>query len=238
MNYIMLKYIVISLCLMRIECKNCKAVYRIDNSKIPLNGKKVKCTNCNATWVHIPTQDKIAPTSEGRQAIIGSTTNPNLQNNKASPDNNKSSKKKYSLSKKIFSVLVMLILAFFLSATFQNSMPRNIRKIYRIIEMYDTTQIQLIDSHIQIIKNNSDNIAIKVEGIIKNESDQERFVPGIYFALYNKNKKIIASERINESMEIILSKKQYKFEHIIYYAPKDTDSIQIKIGNIFEVAFL
>ncbi|WP_196492739.1 MJ0042-type zinc finger domain-containing protein [Ehrlichia ruminantium] len=217
---------------MRIECKNCKAVYRIDNSKIPVNGKKVKCTNCNTTWVHIPTQEKTTPISEERQPII-ETTNPNLQNSKTRFGNKKS-----SLLKKILSVLVMLILAFFLSATFQNSMPHNIRKIYRIIEMYDTTQIQLIDSHIHIIKNNGDNIAIKVEGTIKNESDQERFVPGIHFALYNKNKKMIASERINESREIILSKKQYKFEHIIYYAPKDTDSIQIKIGNIFEIAFL
>ncbi|WP_065433525.1 MJ0042-type zinc finger domain-containing protein [Ehrlichia ruminantium] len=223
---------------MRIECKNCKAVYRIDNSKIPINGKKVKCTNCNTTWMHIPTQDKATPEEEEKQLVIGSTTNPNLQNSNAKASNNKSSKKQHSLLKKISSVLVMLILTFFLSATFQNSMPYNIRKIYRIIEMYDTTQMQLIDSHIQIIKNNGDNIAIKVEGIIKNESDQERFVPGIHFVLYNKNKKVIASERLNESREIILSNQQYKFEHIIYYAPKNTDSIQIKIGNIFEVAFL
>ncbi|WDM85376.1 zinc-ribbon domain-containing protein [Ehrlichia sp. JZT12] len=225
---------------MRIECKKCKAIYKIDSNKIPVSGKKVKCTNCNNTWTHVPTQDKIAGNSEKSYTTKESTTNPNLQHNKTTAYNlSNNSAKNYSLLRKISSIVTMMILIFSLSVTFQNNMPYKIRKIYRIIEMYDTTNIQLVDSHIKILKHDNNNIAIKVEGIIKNQSEQERFIPGIHFTLYDKHKKVIISEKLNKhKTNLIPSKQDYKFEHIIHYVPKNTDSVQIKIGNLFEIAFL
>ncbi|ABD44730.1 MJ0042 family finger-like domain protein [Ehrlichia chaffeensis str. Heartland] len=221
---------------MRIECKNCNAVYRVDSSKFPTSGKKVRCTNCNNTWMHVPSQDNI---DHPEKDYINKehATNPNLQSNKNTILNN--STKSSFLVKKISSIVAMILLVFSLSVMLQNNMPYKIRKIYRIIEMYDTTNIQLANSQIKILKNNKDSIAIKVEGVIKNQSDQERFIPGIHFVFYNKQKKAISSEKLNKhKTDIIPSKEDYKFEHIIQYVPKETDSIQIKIGNLFEIAFL
>ena len=224
---------------MRIECKHCKAVYKIDSNKIPIGGKKVKCTNCNNTWTHIPTQDKNVDHSDKNYIIKESAANPNLQNDKITTHNPRGNTvKKYFLLKKISSIVIMMILLFFLSVTFQNNIPYKIRKIYRIIEMYDTTNIQLVNSSVKIFKHDNNNIAIRVEGIIKNQSEQERFIPGIHFTLYDKHKKAIISEKLNKhKTDLIPSKQDYKFEHTIYYAPKNTDSVQIKIGNLFEIAF-
>ncbi|MGN7618886.1 MAG: zinc-ribbon domain-containing protein [Ehrlichia sp.] len=175
---------------MRIECNNCKAVYKIDSNKVPSSGKKVKCTNCGNTWVHIPAQNKTVDHLEKNHIIKESTTNPNLQNDKTAPRNSSNKvAKNCSPLKKISSVAIMLVLVFFLSITFQNNMPYKIRKIYRIMEMYDTTNIKLVDSHIKILKHDNNNIAIRVEGTIKNQSEQERFIPGIHFTLYDKQKK-------------------------------------------------
>ena len=222
---------------MRVECKNCNAVYRVDSKKFPVSGKKVRCTNCNNTWTHIYTQDKIIDHSEKKYISKKSTTNPNLQDSNNISHNN--STKSNFLFKKTLSIIAMVLLIFSLSVMLQDNMPYKIRKIYRIIEMYDTTNIQLTNSEVKILKNDKNNIAIKVEGIIKNQSNHERFIPGIHFVFYNKQKKAISSEKLNQhKTDIIPSKKGYKFEHIINYVPKDTDSIQIKIGNLFEIAFL
>ncbi|AHC38884.1 zinc-ribbon domain-containing protein [Ehrlichia muris] len=222
---------------MRIECKNCNAVYRVDSRKFPTSGKKVRCTNCSNTWIHIHTQDKTVDHSEKKYTDKKSTANPNLQDSNNTSQNNPT--KSNFLFKKILSIIVMVLLVFSLSVMLQNNIPYKIRKIYRIIEMYDTTNIQLASSEVKILKNDRNNIAIKVEGVIKNQSNHERFIPGIHFVFYNKQKKAISSEKLNQhKTDIIPSKQDYKFEHIIHYVPQDTDSIQIKIGNLFEIAFL
>ncbi|KJV65760.1 MULTISPECIES: zinc-ribbon domain-containing protein [Ehrlichia] len=222
---------------MRVECKNCNAVYRVDSKKFPASGKKVRCTNCNNTWTHIYTQDKTVDHSEKKYTNKKSTANPNLQDSNNTSHNNPT--KSNFLFKKTLSVIVMVLLVFSLSVMLQNNMPYKIRKIYRIIEMYDTTNIQLANSEVKVLKNDKNNIAIKVEGVIKNQSNHERFIPGIHFVFYNKQKKAISSEKLNQhKTDIIPSKQDYKFEHIIHYVPQDTDSIQIKIGNLFEIAFL
>ena len=221
---------------MRIECKNCKAVYRVDSSKFPTEGKKVRCTHCNNTWTHIPSEDKAEDYPETNYTNKESVVNPNLQASKNPTQHHSSTR--HSFLKKTLSVCTTILLIFSLSVMLQNNIPYKFRKIYRIIEMYDTTNIQLADSKIKILKKDEYNIAIKIEGIIKNQSDQERFIPGIQLVLYNKQKKAVASKKLNQhKTDIIPSKQDYKFEHIIH-APKDTDSIQIKIGNLFEIAFL
>ncbi|AHX04273.1 zinc-ribbon domain-containing protein [Ehrlichia japonica] len=222
---------------MRIECKNCNAVYRVDSKKFPTSGKKVRCTSCNNTWTHIYTRDKIVDHSEKKYTNKKFTANPNLQDSNNTSHNN--STKSNFLFKKTLSIIVMALLIFSISVMLQNNMPYKIRKFYRIIEMYDTTNIQLAHSEVKILKNDKNNIAIKVEGVIKNQSNHERFIPGIHFVFYNKQKKALSAEKLNQhKTDIIPSKKDYKFEHIIHYVPKDTDSIQIKIGNLFEIAFL
>ncbi len=42
---------------MRISCTNCDASYDVDGALIPKEGRDVKCSQCDTTWLALPTQD-------------------------------------------------------------------------------------------------------------------------------------------------------------------------------------
>ena len=49
---------------MRVTCNKCLAVYEIDNSLIPQQGKKVRCSNCGDIFVCYPEEEIISTAVE------------------------------------------------------------------------------------------------------------------------------------------------------------------------------
>ncbi|QXK92299.1 zinc-ribbon domain-containing protein [Neoehrlichia mikurensis] len=205
---------------MKIECENCQAIYKIDKSKIPAKGKKVKCTHCGNIWVHIP--ENIYDNSQ-------------LNNIEKKPNNNHTDLKK-TLYSNIKLIITIIPLIFLFSTTFQSNIPYNIRKIYRLTETYDTSNIKLTSSNIKISKIDNKTVNVKIDGVIENQSNKERFIPDIYFIFYSKDKKVILSKKLRDNKYgIIPGNAKYNFTKNIYSISNNIDTLQIKIGNMFEV---
>ncbi|KJV69348.1 zinc-ribbon domain-containing protein [Candidatus Neoehrlichia procyonis] len=211
---------------MKIACESCQAIYRIEKSKIPAKGKRVKCTNCGNTWMHIPKykHDTLQQSNAVEKKEFVNKKNTNLP--------------KKALCSNIVLIIAIIPLIFLFSTTFQNSIPYNIRKIYRLTETYDTSGIKLASSNIEISKVDTKTVNIKISGSIENQSKEEKFIPDIYFIFYNKDKKVLLSQKLRiNKYGIIPSNTRYNFTKNIYSVSSEVNTLQIKIGNMFEACF-
>ena len=61
---------------MRISCTNCDAVYDVEGSLLPAEGRQVKCSQCEQVWLAMPTQEKSEIVEKKPEASIATAEKP------------------------------------------------------------------------------------------------------------------------------------------------------------------
>ncbi|MGN7661260.1 MAG: zinc-ribbon domain-containing protein [Anaplasma sp.] len=207
---------------MKIECRNCHATYRVAGDKVPAEGKRVKCTNCGHVWLF---------SLEGSQA-----SRKNKREVKQSASKNKD-RLKFTWRDAVL-ILMMIPLLFFFSATFQKKVPYRFRKIYRLTEIYDTSNVKLVESNVRVVGADARGMVVRVSGVIENRAVDERFFPGVYLVFYDKNANSVLSQKVEvDKYQLIPSQGKVQFEKTVAGVPREVSTVKVKAGNAFEVLF-
>ena len=208
--------------MIRVVCTNCGSMYSIASTRMPKKTKGVTCKNCSNTWLPLP--EEFSTPSETRVK-------------KGPPGIAGKHKKGISWATAI-QVVVMLPLLFFFSSSFQKSVPYKLRKIYRFAEIHDTSHMKLLESGVKVLGAESENMTVRVSWTIANESEEERFVPSIYLAFYDKSGKVVSEEKLAvNKYGLINAGSDMHFEEVIKKVPDTAVTAKVRTGNALEILF-
>ncbi|WP_169193518.1 zinc-ribbon domain-containing protein [Anaplasma platys] len=210
--------------MIRVVCSNCGAIYVVASAKLPNVGQAITCANCDHSWPYSPAPQNTPEVSQVKKR----KGPPGRVHGQGS-----------SLRSILLQVIIMVPLLFFFSSSFQNSIPYKFRKIYRWAELYDTSHIRLLQSHVKVIHTNSDGtMTLKVSCTLENETTEERFVPGLHFVFYDKNKERVFAKKLEVAKyELIVGQQKRRFEQTISGVPPTAEALKIRAGNAFEILF-
>ncbi|MFV9921157.1 MAG: zinc-ribbon domain-containing protein [Anaplasma ovis] len=210
---------------MKIECKNCHATYSVASDKMPAKGKKVKCTNCGNVWFFSAEESTAPSASSSHAAKLGGMA--------------RRGRGRDPFTWKDCVLIVMMVpLVFFFSSTFQKKVPYRFRKAYRFAEIYDTSHIKLRESRVKILSVDGEELAVKISWSIENTAGDERFIPGVHLAFYDKNSKKVFSRKVEvNKYGLIPGNTRLQFEKTVSGVPNNVATMKVKVGNAFEVLF-
>ncbi|SCV62975.1 hypothetical protein ANAPRD1_00317 [Anaplasma phagocytophilum] len=205
--------------MIRVVCTNCSAVYSVAGARIPKKGKEVKCSHCHHTWLFMPENVSIP--------------------SKGPPGGKKERVEKFFGGKTLIQMMILFPLLFFFSSSFQDRFSYTFRKIYRLTEIYDTSDIKLRSSGVEVLEVHGDGtMQVRVRWIIINNADKERFVPDVRFTFYDENQKSVFSKKIEvDKYNVIKSKTGMHFERVIEGVSSSANTVQVRAGNAFEIFF-
>ena len=189
---------------MIITCEECKAVYCIAEKIIGPFSKRVKCTRCNHVWM---------VNSNSEQQFI----------------------KQPSCCKPIFSKLmplfllinIILINFLFFPELFISIPP--FKELYEKCGIYNSEDLILEGFNFE-----KQNETILVNGFIKNEGDEDKFLPDIRYILLDQNKNIIFKHTHISSKKILKAGEIWSIHSKIINVNFDADYLQLDIGNKLE----
>ncbi|MCT4635146.1 MAG: zinc-ribbon domain-containing protein [Rickettsiales bacterium] len=200
---------------MRITCEKCNAVYSIAEKIIGSSGRIVKCAKCSHNWMALPL-------SESQK--IPQIPLPKKKNLRKEPEN-------YSL--KLISILLLIasitVISFlFFSRDLIKYKP--LEAIYNSFSVYDNSGIKLKDFTYKI-----DYTDIIINGILINDSLENKKVPNIRYTLLDKNKKIVFTSTVSRDQYILKPNTKLPVTYKINNVRKPVKYLQIDIGNKLEL---
>lgn len=209
--------------MIRVVCSNCGAIYVVASTKLPSAGHAITCASCHHSWAYTPGVQNAAevvqvkrkgpPGRQGRQGM--------------------------SIRSAVLQIVIMIPLLFFFSSSFQNSIPYKFRKIYRWAELYDTSHVRLLKSSVRVLHSTSDGtMTVKVRWTLASDTSEDRFVPGLHFIFYDKNKNKVFSQKLEiAKYELLVGQQKRRFEQTISGIPPTAEALKIRAGNAFEILF-
>ncbi|WP_249549138.1 hypothetical protein [Anaplasma phagocytophilum] len=158
---------------------------------------------------------------------------------KGPPGGKKERVEKFFWGKTLIQMIILFPLLFFFSSSFQDRFSYTFRKIYRLTEIYDTSDIKLRSSGVEVLKVHSDGtMQVRVRWVIINDAGKERFVPGVRFTFYDENQKSVFSKKIEvDKYNVIKGKTGMNFERVIKGVPSSANTVKVRAGNAFEILF-
>lgn len=190
---------------MRIACEKCNAVYSIAEKIIGPTGRVVKCAKCSHSWMVKPLNYFLEPSL------------PKIQNSNY-----------LKIIAALFSIALVIIVFIFFSEDLAKH--KALRPIYEIFSVYDLDNIKLMDFTFK-----TEDSDIIIDGIITNNSKEDKKMPDIRYLLLDKNKELVYSFTATPEQDIIKSGEKLPIHRKINNIRKPVRYLQIDIANKLEL---
>jgi predicted Zn finger-like uncharacterized protein/RPE1 domain-containing protein len=174
---------------MLITCKQCESIYCIADKIISPLGRKVRCARCSNVWMVSAQEESPKASIEPDYPL------PMLVNQRNRP--------KYNILITIILVFTLALIGFIF---FPEKLIRfqTFKDIYRKCGIYDSKGLILDNFSF----NNNEN-KILIEGLIRNDSLEDKFIPEIRYVLLNQDKEKIFSFTNKAKNQLIAPGKTY-----------------------------
>ena len=190
---------------MRIACEKCNAVYSIAEKIIGPTGRIVKCAKCSHSWMVKPINDLL-------EQSLPKTKNANH----------------LKIIAALLTIAIVIIVFIFFSKDLVKY--KALRPIYEIFSVHDLDNIKLMDFTFK-----TEDTDIIIDGIITNNSKEDKKMPDILYLLLDKNKELVYSFTAIPTQNIIKSGEKLSIHLKINNIRKPVRYLQIDIANKSEL---
>ncbi len=210
---------------MIIICNNCETRYHVEDKDIDGEGRKVRCSNCNHSWVQSP-----LPNQDDEEAILSFEVDKKIITGRMEENVQQTKDNLSWLQSSALILLLFVFIALFLIPRSEISVW--LRPLYSAFGVYDTYKLEFENANFEY-----DREDIIIKSTIINNSSETKFLPNMKINLYSDIGEVLRTIYIVNKEEQIEKGKKKELTQRVKKIPENVKYITLDIGNKLEMFF-